>query len=114
MSRTPNEPFPPDLEREYSLLKLGVEDVGEFRLILATCDDPDLRDDLIHRLKSDVKTKLTHLDLATSPDENFLGALSRHMKGQKKRTVVSVTGVEERIEISDVAGQGQAFLEDTN
>jgi tetratricopeptide (TPR) repeat protein len=109
------------IEREYRRLALAIGDIQEFRLYLATYNDPQRRDGLIERLVVDSeqrKLKVTRLDVSGSDREvSLVRVLREHIEETSTpsgwhRTVM-VVGIETLLDYVDTRG-GLAVLETAN
>jgi tetratricopeptide (TPR) repeat protein len=109
------------IEREYRRLALAIGDIEEFRLYLATYNDPRRRDELIDRLVTDAerqKLKVTRLDVSGCDREVSLVRLLReHLEetagSSGWRRAVMVVGIEGLLDYAD-AREGLAVLETVN
>lgn len=109
------------VEREYRRLALAIGDVEEFRLYLATYNDPRRRDELINRLINDGEEhslKVTRLDASSSDREvSLVRLLRQHFKKiavpSGWQCAVMLVGIEGLLDYADERG-GLAVLETAN
>ncbi|MBI4878640.1 MAG: SUMF1/EgtB/PvdO family nonheme iron enzyme [Planctomycetes bacterium] len=108
-------------DSEYRALVLAARDAGGFRLLLAVHDDPAVRRDVAARLETDLRARsidLVQVDLAESPEEGtLLETVHSRVEAASRsdaRLVVSVVGLDSRLDFSPGAPVGVRFLEDAN